>query len=223
MTHLWLTVPILPPEFEKALVSGEGILLSGGVVKDFFNYPHSNCRNEVLPEVEFALQPGMGMGARAGQDMAVGTIFGFYVGENVPAPVVGENYIARAHQSRYQATIQGKIKLLIQLGINKAACDGQMTASRNFAWVLANNVVGPYLNAAWKVSDAEDESSLESSGDVTGHDEADTANSVLDRTGEWIDPETKLLCMAMVCSKPVVKGQFLMWKYNPRAGAGRFW
>jgi hypothetical protein len=229
MTHSWLTVPILPPEVEKALERGEGIRLFGGVVKDFFNYPHSIRRDEVLPEVEFALQPGMGMGARAGQDMAVGTIFGFYVGENVQAPVVGENYIAHAHPSRYQVTIQGNIKLLKQRGINKAACDGQMTASRNFAWVLANNVVGPYLNAAWKVSDAEDESSLESdtgpSDDVTGHDEAeaDNANSVLDRTGAWIDPETKLLCMAMVCSKPVFKGQFLMWKYNPRAGAGRFW
>ena len=104
------------------------------------------------------------------------------------------------------------------MGQNKLACDWQANRLRNVEWARQHNVVGPFLNAVWSEDTGAGSSDSESDGETE-----DEVNCKVDRTSAWIDPETKLLCMLISSLKPIRKGQFLMWKYNPYAGPGRFW
>ena len=202
LTHSMNTLPILPPQYEQALLRGEGLALPGGDVKEVFNCPHEMYWGHQLPDLEFFIQPGMGIGVRALRDIEVGEAIGPYAGEKVPAPVTAEKYITRASPSRYQVNIVGNVPLLKRLRENKLSCDAQLNASRNFEWARNHNVTGPFLNAA---------------------DDDASANCRLDRAGAWIDSDTGLLCMLMICTKKILKGEFLMWKYDPRAGASTHW
>jgi serine/threonine protein kinase len=221
MLHGFNTLPCLPPAWDLALRRGEGIQLAGGCVRDLFGYPHTDFQDQELPAVEFAEQTGKGMGARALEDIAVGTVIGPYVGEDVPSPTPGaKTYITPYYPSRYQVSIQGNVPLLKKHGKNKLSCDGQVTRVRDVEWARKHNNIGPFLNAAWLegMTDADGEAQADSDGEAE-----DKANCRLDRTNAWVDPSTGLLCMLIICSKPIRKGQFLMWKYNPYAGPGGFW
>jgi hypothetical protein len=199
VTHSMNTLPILPPEYEQALSRGEGLPLPGGNVQNLFNCPVEKFWGQELPRLEFCIQPdgaegNMGIGVRALQDINVGDVIGAYVGDKVSD--IGRKYVSKVYPSRFQVSIRGKIPLLSRECVTKLACDAQLNATRDFEWALRNNVTGPFLNAA------------------------DDANCRLDRCSAWIDPESGLLCMLMFCMKEIRQGDFLMWKYDPRAGVG---
>ena len=69
LTHSMNTLPILPPQYEQALLRGEGLALPGGDVKEVFNCPHEMYWGHQLPDLEFFIQPGMGIGVRALRDI----------------------------------------------------------------------------------------------------------------------------------------------------------
>jgi serine/threonine protein kinase len=199
VTHSMNTLPILPPEYEQALSRGEGLPLPGGNVQNLFNCPVEKFWGQELPRLEFCIQPdgaegNMGIGVRALQDINVGDVIGAYVGDKVSD--IGRKYVSKVYPSRFQVSIRGKIPLLSRECVTKLACDAQLNATRDFEWALRNNVTGPFLNAA------------------------DDANCRLDRCSAWIDPDSGLLCMLMFCMKEIRQGDFLMWKYDPRAGVG---
>jgi hypothetical protein len=197
MGHVANTLPILSLQHEVTLNSGCGIRLPGGRVRDLcFNCPYKELLDLEMPDVELCLQEDMGMGARAKQDIEEGECIGAYVGELVPNHEIGTKYITPFFPSRFVAIISGDGQLLKQSHIAKLSCDAQPTLERDFEWARTNNVVGPYLNAAAE------------------------GNCALDRVRAWKDPTTGLLCMLMFSSKPIKKGEFLMWPYDPNAGPG---
>jgi hypothetical protein len=229
MTHQLNTLPFLPPDWDRALGRGDGMKLAGGYVKDLFNCPHSELWAQILPALEFAVQPDMGLGARALVDIEAGTVLGAYVGQVVPSPEPGaRTYITPFFPSRFQVSIQGNVPLLKEKDVNKLACDAQPTLDRNVEWARNHNVIGPYMNAAWQASDAEtpaneSESDEAAEADSKADGKATMANCKVDRVRAWIDTETDLLSMLVICRKKIRKGQFLMWPYNPRAGPGCCW
>jgi serine/threonine protein kinase len=231
MTHQLNTLPFLPPDWDQALRRGKGMKLAGGCVKELFNCPYPELCKQKLPALEFAVQPDMGMGARAMVDIEAGTVLGAYVGPVVPSPETGaRNYVTSFYPSRYQVSIFGNVPLLKERDVNKLACDAQPTLDRNVEWARKRNAVGPYMNAAWSDawSDAEtlaneSESDEAAEADSEADGMAKMANCKVDRVRAWIDADTSLLCMLVISSKKIPKGQFLMWRYDPRAGPGCCW
>jgi hypothetical protein len=149
----------------------------------------------------------------------------------VPSPETGaRNYVTSFYPSRYQVSIFGNVPLLKERDVNKLACDAQPTLDRNVEWARKRNAVGPYMNAAWSDawSDAEtlaneSESDEAAEADSEADGKAKMANCKVDRVRAWIDADTSLLCMLVISSKKIPKGQFLMWRYDPRAGPGCCW
>ena len=237
LTHLMNTTPILTPEHEQTLRSGGGIPVGGGYVRDMFGCPHENLWDQKLPLLEYALQPGMGLGVRTKEDIPAGAVVGPYAGRWARPTMLGEKCCG-AVASRYQVTSQGNIPLLKELRQNKLACDAQPDTVRDFQWAVINGNSGPYFNAGKKVpgeelavAGSDDEYYGDAANDTateTGSDDEKTAkaNCTLDRVRVWGFPKQskghtpELLCMLMISSRKILKGEFLMWPYNPKAAGG---
>ena len=103
---------------------------------------------------------------------------------------------------------------------------------------MINGNSGPYFNAGKKVpgeelavAGSDDEYYGDAANDTateTGSDDEKTAkaNCTLDRVRVWGFPKQskghtpELLCMLMISSRKILKGEFLMWPYNPKAAGG---
>jgi hypothetical protein len=78
-------------------------------------------------------------------------------------------------------------------------CDAAPNAERPVVWFIDNNVAGPFMNGR----------------DGDGHD----VNCTLDRHSAWRD-EAGRVWFLLKANRDISEGEWLMWKYDWRAGAG---
>jgi hypothetical protein len=246
LTHEMNTTAILPPKYDQILCGGGSIRVGGGFVRDSFDCPIPGVRDQRIKLLAITLQGTMGLGACAEEDLEIGDVLGFYVGKYVPQSVQGEGYTNGIHPSRYHVSMQGDIPLGKALGINKLCCDAQPDLVYDFEWTLINNVTGPIFNAG-RVRKGSAAQTLADGAGSTGSDDAGNevtddgnvggaaasddekdlkANCRLDRVRVWGYPRLRkgpvpeLLCMLMLCTHPVKRGEYVMWPYDPDAGPG---
>ena len=215
LTHEINTLEMLTPDQEKCLRSPEGIPFPHGPVRTAIQLPEGfleklsqqnreRVEGATIPKLSLALQPGMGPGARADEDISGNVVVGFYVGVCVPNHNCGDVYDPTQFPSRFKVTGQGDIKILKHFSLgDKFTCDTQPTLARNFEYWKDLGSSGPSMNAAANPK---------------------SANCTVDRKNAWLDEKTNLIWIP-VWSKPagVKKGEFCMWHYNYLAGAGRLW
>ena len=216
MVHEFLTVAILRPDQEQELLSPSGLEFPHGSLRTAVQWPEGfltalspqvrvKVLGAVIPRTAAKLQPKMGVGLVALQDIPGDSLLGAYVGESVPNYQRGTVYDERAYPSRYNVTGLGRLKILTQqlYPATKFTCDAQHTSSRDVDWAILHGNSGPFMNAS---------------------DSKASANCLVDRTNAWYDATTGLIWM-LVWSKPqgIQKGQYCVWDYNPEAGAGDCW
>lgn len=99
----------------------------------------------------------------------------------------------RAFPSRYGVSVIGVD------GFEAFVCDAAQTPKRPFKWFIDNSVAGPFMNGR----------------DGVGFD----INCDLDRTSAWLDGEGGVW-FVLKANRDIAAGEWLMWKYNWKAGAG---
>ena len=215
LTHEINTLEMLTPDQEKCLRSPEGIPFPHGPVHTAIQIPEGfldwlseqnreRVEGAMIPKLSLALQPGMGPGARADENISGNVFLGFYVGVCVPNHNCGDVCDVTQFPSRFKVTGQGNIKILKNFSLgDKFTCDTQPTLARNFEYWKDLGSSGPSMNAVANPK---------------------SANCTVDRKNAWLDEKTNLIWIP-VWSKPagVKKGEFCMWHYNYLAGAGRLW
>jgi hypothetical protein len=194
MLHAANTLPFLSPEHSLALENGTGIVMTGGPVESlavpYRKFPA--LKGTSLPIIALLLQEGMGMGAQLrGRALKRGEVAALYGGEYIPKTDTGR--LRRAFPSRYGVSVIGVD------GFEAFVCDAAQTPKRPFKWFIDNSVAGPFMNGR----------------DGVGFD----INCDLDRTSAWLDGEGGVW-FVLKANRDIAAGEWLMWKYNWKAGAG---
>jgi hypothetical protein len=211
VTHIFTTTAILTPVQEQQFSSPRGLPFHSGRrpncwPEGFLQSMPPEVRTKVehttIPELSYAIQPKMGGGVLALEDVPGDALLGAYVGHRVRNNVCGTVYDAPEHPSRYNVTGQGDIKILKQISPDtKFTCDAQNTLARDVQWCQVCGNSGPFMNAATSQK---------------------LANCIVDRHSAWFDESTGLIWM-LVWSKAagIKKGEYCLWFYNYKAGAGK--
>ena len=138
------------------------------------------------------------------EDVPGNALLGVYVGRRVRNNVCGTLYDAREFPSRFNVTGQGNLKIFKQLGpATKFTCDAQLDLNNDMKWCLLVGNSGPFMNAAASQK---------------------LANCIVDRQSAWYEKETGLIWMLAWSREPgIKKGEYCMWYYKYKAGAGKLW
>ena len=211
VTHIFTTTAILTPVQEQQFSSPRGLpFYSGrrpsiwpeGFLQSMPPGVRTKVEHTTIPELSYAIQPKMGGGVLALEDVPGDAVLGVYCGHRVRNNVCGTVYDAPEYPSRYKVTGQGDIKILKQISPDtKFTCDAQNTLDRDVQWCQVCGNSGPFMNAATSQK---------------------LANCIVDRHSAWFDESTGLIWM-LVWSKAagIKKGEYCLWFYNYKAGAGK--
>ena len=206
MTHPFNTLPILSPQDYCAIHGGPGIEMPGGPVEcgpgiempggPVESLPaairlHPYLKGKELPPVKVMKQNGMGMGVNLRRAVKKGLPVAVYGGKKIAGTDKGG--LRRAFPSRYSVTTRGAKMIDDDVFV----CDAAFSKERPFERFIADNNAGPFMNGideiSWKV------------------------NCNLDRHSAWSNGED--VWFVLYANRDIAAGEFLMWKYNHRAGA----
>ena len=195
MLHPANTLPFFSPQHSLALVDGQGIAMAGGPVESLpvpFR-THPGLKGVTLPPVDLMPQPDMGTGVKLRRFLRKGWVAAVYGGEFIPGVDTGR--LRSVYASRFMVTVRSAANIPEDVFI----CDAAPNAERPVVWFIDNNVAGPFMNGR----------------DGDGPD----VNCTLDRHSAWKD-EAGRVWFLLRANRDISEGEWLMWKYDWRAGAG---
>jgi hypothetical protein len=194
LTHPFNTLPILLPEYYRAIYEGPGVEMPGGPVETL---PaairlHPDLQGKALPPVLLLEQDGMDVGVQLRRKLKKGEPAAVYIGKFIASTDKGG--LRRAYPSRFSITNRAADRFPNEPSF---VCDAASTKERCFQWFIDNNNAGPFMNGIdqvlWEV------------------------NCKLDRQSAWLHGED--VVYVLYANRDIEAGEFLMWKYNHRAGA----
>ena len=198
MTHLALTVPVLPPAFEQAVLHGDGAAFPGGVAGQLYPAINEPWRGIVIPPTRLLIEPDgrgqggtLGIGLQAGKAVRDGDFVSFYCGTKRSQC----NGVMDTNPTRYGVSIRSKKQK------DKFSIDGFTGRKLTLRWLQDHQSTGAFMNA----------------GDWDG---GPTSNVRMDRHSAWTDPATGIVWIPMYASCDIAAGEFLRWKYSPVDGEG---
>ena len=210
MIHGACTNPVHPPQDYIALFGGPGEEMPGGPSEggppgiempggplERLPAPirdHPTLKRDLvgkeLPPVLLLLQSGMGVGVRIRRAVRRGAPVCMYGGEYRAFLAAGSMY-----PTRFGVTVRAADGIKEH---DAFVCDAGPSKERNFQWFKDTNNAGPFMNGF----------------DENRHE----VNCVLDRHTAWRSGDN--VWFVMYAKRDISEGEFLMWKYNPSAGAG---
>jgi hypothetical protein len=218
MTQLALTVPVLPPEVEQAILCG-GFAFSGGAAGHVYPGIKPTWQAMVIPPTRLLLEPHckenvsqpsaspspspspgkgghIGVGLQAVNAIGYRQFVAFYCGtKRAHSDGVGP---MDTYPSRYGVSVRsGRQK-------DKFSIDGFVGRKLTLQWLKDHQATGAFMNA----------------GDWEG---GLASNVRLDRHSAWTDPATGIVWIPMYAICDIAAGEFLRWKYSPVDGEGGFY
>lgn len=196
LTHPLNTLPILSPGFYRAIHEGPGVEMPGGLVQSLPDairlHPDLQGEGEELPPLLLLEQGDMGVGVQLRRKLKKGKPAAVYIGKFIDCANKGA--LRRTFPSRFSITTRAATYLK---QVNSFVCDASSTKERPFEWFIANNNAGPFMNGI-------DEQSWQ-------------INCNLDRQSAYLIGDD--VVYILYANRDIEEGEFLMWKYNHRAGA----
>ena len=196
LLHAANTLPSFSPEHSVALRNGDGILMAGGLVESMpvpFQQ-HPDLKEKSIPPVWLQLQGKMGVGVKLGRSLKKGDIAALYGGKFVDGTDTGQ--LRRAFPSRYSVSNRAARRFP---HVDSFICDAAPDADRPIRWFVENSNSGPFMNGM----------------DGEGVD----INCDLDRHSAWLDNQGNVWYL-LKANRDIREGEWLMWSYKWRAGAG---